>query len=133
MQSKGLEAFTLLEMVMVIIIIAIMASLAQGVYTKLMERGRQVEAIRLLGHIRRSIIRYYAEHATLVSSDADWNSLDVQDPGTSPRFFRFHLGNSGNTNIVDVCYAERINVVAVYGLYTIGIGWNGEIENTCTY
>ena len=131
--ARRCEGFTLLELIMVIVIIGIMASLAQVLYAKLMERSRQVEAIRLLGHIRRSIIRYYAEHGVVVSSDEDWDSLDIRNPGTAPRFFRFHLGDSGNTNITDICYADRINVSAVYGLYTIGIGWNGEIENTCAY
>ncbi len=127
------SGFTLVEIIMVIVIIAIMASLAQSSFTKLTERSRQCEATRLLGHIRRALFRYYAEHGVFLDSDSYWNQLDIVPPGNLPRYFSFHLGDSPATTIVDLCYADRKNYQAIYGLYTIGIDLNGDIENTCPY
>lgn len=56
------RGFTLLELVVVIIIIAVLASLGFTQYTKIMEKSRSAEAKLILGQLRRAQIAYYLEN-----------------------------------------------------------------------
>jgi len=55
------KAFTLLELIVVIIIIGILATLGLTQYTKVVEKGRVAEAISILGTIRTAETGYYLE------------------------------------------------------------------------
>ncbi len=55
------NGFTLLELLMVVIIIAILASIALPQYIRAAERSRAAEAIQLIGAIRSSELRYAAQ------------------------------------------------------------------------
>lgn len=56
--------FTLLELMMVVIIIAILAAVALPQYLKLAEKARMTEAVSLLGELRSSELRYFPENST---------------------------------------------------------------------
>ncbi len=60
---KDKRGFTLLELLMVVIIIAILASIAIPQYFKAAERARSSEALQMLATMRGSETRYYAEWA----------------------------------------------------------------------
>ena len=60
-QTGKRGGFTLLELLMVVIIIAILASLAVPQYIKTVEKARMAEAIAMLGQIRNSQIRFKVE------------------------------------------------------------------------
>ncbi len=132
MGMKAKPGFTLLELVMVLIILGILISLGEQVYFKTVERARQSEALKYLGQIRMALIRYYAEHAVWISSDAYFNSLDITPPDQSfARYFEFHLGDTPDTSIADVCYANRTSYQLTRDQpYVIGINRDGTIENT---
>lgn len=55
------DAFTLLELIMVVIIIAILVSIALPQYTKSTERAKDQEAITNLNLIKTAELIYYAE------------------------------------------------------------------------
>jgi prepilin-type N-terminal cleavage/methylation domain-containing protein len=74
-KSKG---FTLLELLMVVIIIAILASIALPAYLKATEKSRSTEALQILGQIRASENRYKAMSAAGAYS-ANQDDLDVVD------------------------------------------------------
>ena len=78
--KKDRGGFTLLELLMVVIIIAILASIALPQYLRTAERARASEALQVLGAIRTSEMRYKAFSPTNVFSD-DINELDVDIPG----------------------------------------------------
>ena len=63
------RGFTLLELLMVVIIIAILASIALPQYFRVTERSRTAQALQLLSSIRGSQIRFRAQDPT--------NSYDV--------------------------------------------------------
>ena len=129
---KQVKAFTMIELIMVVIIIGILASIGSAVMFKVVERSRQAEALKFLGAVRRALLRYYAEHAVLLSNDLDMSFLDIAPPSNQgAKYFEFHLGDSSNTVQMDVCYADRNNVdLSYYQPYTIGVTINGDIENT---
>ena len=79
------RGFTLLELLMVVIILAILASIALPQYLRVAERSRTAEAITMLAAIRESELRYraqdtgqqYTKDTRLLDIDirnsSDWN------------------------------------------------------------
>ena len=72
--------FTLLELLMVVIIIAILASIALPQYLRIAERSRAAEGLSVLAAVRSSELRY--KGADLNNSyTVNLNSLDIDGPG----------------------------------------------------
>ena len=61
-RRKGTKGFTLLELVIVIVILAVIAGLAVPRYIKTVNRSRGMEALSMLNHIRESAERYFARN-----------------------------------------------------------------------
>jgi prepilin-type N-terminal cleavage/methylation domain-containing protein len=74
MKSKG---FTMLEILIVIIIIAILATFAIPQYLKASRRAIASEAVTSIGALRGALARYYQEYNTLTPNIDD---LDVDNP-----------------------------------------------------
>ncbi len=83
--------FTLLELIIVIIIVGILASIGGPMYFKTIERARMVEGRIILGMIRMAQLRYYAAHARFTNN---LRELDVED--ADGRFFNVDLTASVN-------------------------------------
>ena len=80
------KGFTLLELIVVVIIIGILASLGLPQFFKTVEKGRAAEGTSLLGMLRSAQLRYYAEKATFTAAVAN---LDVDY--TTPKYFTVTL------------------------------------------
>ena len=77
--------FTLLELLMVVIIIAILAALALPGYFRATERARTSEAQITMGQVRGAIQRWCVENGNGgVNSPAAFNQLDVELPTPPP-------------------------------------------------
>jgi prepilin-type N-terminal cleavage/methylation domain-containing protein len=64
MNKKG---FTLLELVVVVIILGILATLGFTQYTKMVEKGRTAEAKMILGQIRTAEVAYHQQYGGYTS------------------------------------------------------------------
>lgn len=64
------KGFTLLELIVVIIIIGILATLGLTQYGKMVERGRGAEARQLCGNLRSLAAAHYLEYNTLAAPNA---------------------------------------------------------------
>jgi len=117
---KGAQGFTLLELLMVVIIIAILASIALPQYLKTAERSRGSEALQMLGTLRSAELRYQAGSPTNVFTAA-LADLDTTIPAASALF-----GYSVNAALTHGLAARSI-----VGGFTIGINLlNGNICST---
>ena len=77
------KAFTLLELIMVVIIIGILVAVALPQYTRTAERARAAQMLPLLASIRGSEIRFRSQSATNVYTTTLAN-LDIDLPATLP-------------------------------------------------
>lgn len=75
---KGARGFTLLELLMVVVIIAILSSIAIPQYIRTVERARMSEALSMLGQLHAAQVRMKAERGSY-STDVTLKELDV-DP-----------------------------------------------------
>ena len=82
------RGFTLLELLIVVIIIGILASLALPNFFRGVERARWAEAKSVLGSLRGAQLRYYAQYGAYT---ATIGNLDVQT--TVPKYFSFTAGS----------------------------------------
>lgn len=78
------KGFTLLELMIVIIIVGILASLALPRFITATKKAKESEARGLLGAIRSSQLRYYVEHNNAYHVDADLSDgsgldIDITD------------------------------------------------------
>lgn len=74
MRKKG---FTLLEVLIVVIIIGILASIAMPQYMSTLQKAKSSEALTNLGSIRSAMGRYYYEQIALTSAYAQINGTDL--------------------------------------------------------
>ena len=87
LKSKNMRGFTLLELVAVMIIVGILATLGMSQYSRTVERSRQAEAISILGALRGAQLRFAAENAG--SCTSAMASLDVDVPAA--KYFNYTL------------------------------------------
>ena len=60
------QGFTLIELIVVIIIVGILASVGMTQYTKMVEKGRAAEARVVLGSLRSAEVAEYLENGSYV-------------------------------------------------------------------
>lgn len=76
--SRG---FTLIEILIVVIIIAVLAGLAVPMFQGMVERSRRAEALQYLASTRAALTRYFAENNTYVDATLDNIGFNPNQPG----------------------------------------------------
>ena len=75
--AKKKSGFTLLELMIVIIIVGILASLAMPRFITATRKAKEAEARAVLGAIRSAQIRYYLENNEVFTGDINDLDLDL--------------------------------------------------------
>ena len=85
-RMKNNSGFTLLEIIIVIIIVGVLASLALPRLFSTIEFSRSTEAFSSITSIRSSMERCYLMNNETYQGcgDTDFDELDIDDPATSP-------------------------------------------------
>lgn len=80
------RAFTLLELMVVVIIVGILAMIAMPQFFKAAEKARAAEGVNILGALRGAQLRYYSENPKQAFTD-DLTELDVGFNDADYKFF----------------------------------------------
>ncbi|MDD4894526.1 MAG: prepilin-type N-terminal cleavage/methylation domain-containing protein [Candidatus Omnitrophica bacterium] len=109
---KKKNGFTLLELIIVIIIVGILATLGLNQYTNIVESGRGAEAKTSFGLVRKLHQQYYLTNTTRTgetASDVGIGSASDQLPTscTSSYYFRYSYFQSSMGDPVIGVYAYR--------------------------
>jgi prepilin-type N-terminal cleavage/methylation domain-containing protein len=85
---EKVRSFTLVELIIVVIIVGILASLGLTQYSLIVEKSRLAEAKIRLGNMRQIAYQYYLEHGSLDDiQDADLDST----PCVSTSYYQYRI------------------------------------------
>ncbi len=102
---RGKKGFTLTEILIVVVIIALLAVLALPMFVKTIEKAKVGEAISNLNLIRAGQKIYFLEEGYF-SDTID--ALKIEDPNdASSRYFSYEITSSGNSTGDFTAQAER--------------------------
>ena len=92
------KGFTLLELIVVIIILGILATLGFTQYTKMVEKGRTAEAKAILGQLRSAQVAYYQEYGSYATAVANL-IVDAPTAATGTHYFIYASDATSSTAI----------------------------------
>lgn len=122
------RAFTLLELIVVIVILGILATLGYSQYNALAEKGRAAEAKAVLGTILHAVRAYYLEKGVLPASLSEL-TVDAPTACTSTNYFSYWVpAYDGNCVGAGRCTSggKAPNVTREYRMYIrIDGSWRG--------
>lgn len=123
---RNRTGFTLIELIIVVIILGILASIGFIQFLKTIEKGRSAEARNILGDIRSAQESYRLESG---SYTADINLVNVTFPTscTSTYFFSYSLAAGSATAVRCLSGGKSPNALSAYTItlsYSDGV-WSG--------
>jgi len=94
------KGFTLLELLIVVIIIGILATVALPQYTTTIEKARSAEAVINVGAIRLALDRYWYQIGALPANN-NFLSLDIDNPNlVTNKLYTYEFRDDGTTGTV---------------------------------
>ncbi len=104
------SGFTLLEIIIVIIIVGVLASLALPRFFATVEFSRSTEALSAMASVRQALERCYLQQSGTYAN-CNIGNLDVQDPSLSAgaNFKSYAISNQGATGYTIIATRGTIN------------------------
>ncbi len=120
------KGFSLTELMIVVAIIGILATIAIPNFLRYQARAKQTEAKSNLVAIHTSEISYFAENNGFID---DFNAIGFGVSGSSQRYY-YELGNANLGTLPSGCTASTLDVVSASGFTAVAIG-NIDGDATC--
>ena len=98
-KSQLQGGFTLLEILVVIIIVGVLASVAMPALFRNVERARATEALNTMGVIRRAYLGCRLQedpNAGITNCSGSFDALGMDDPGAAPNSHFTYITNNGS-------------------------------------
>ena len=103
LQSKKMQGFTLIEMMITVAIIAILAAVAYPSYTEYVKRSNRSEGQALLSDTAAAQERYYSQNNVYITDNADIAKLNARTDSTTGKYFE-DTDKDGNKSIAQSAY-----------------------------
>jgi type IV pilus assembly protein PilE len=99
------RAFTLLELVVVIIILGVLATLAFTQYGRMVERARGAEARTILGDVRKLAVAYRLENGTVTGFEEAQGNIgtatdQIPSTCTTTHYFSYAVASTDPTTTI---------------------------------
>lgn len=119
------SGFTLLELIVVIIIVGILATLGFTQYTKVIEQGRTAEAKAILGQLRTAQEAYNLEYGTYTTTMANLPINLTEATCDGNHYFSYNvLSTSGSATATRCASNGKTPNVATAAQYTITVTYS---------
>lgn len=130
MEKNG---FTLTELLIVVVVISILASVGFPEYLKVMEKGRSSEARTILGQIRSGETAYYMEYNQFTNNAAALQ-FSVPSSCSATHYFSYGISVSGTTFTATAarCTASGKFPNSAIGAYSLNITDQGVLGGNAT-
>lgn len=122
-QQKG---FTLIELMIVVVIIAILAAISYPSYQEFVKRGYRTEGQAFLSEVAARQERYFAQNNDYVTDTADVGKLSLKN-GTSSETGKYilSLGSAANDGGYTLTATQQFNDTACGNLTLTATGVKG--------
>jgi prepilin-type N-terminal cleavage/methylation domain-containing protein len=95
-KKTWLSAFTLLELLVVIVVIAILAGLMMGAIQRARDTAKKTRALAMMNNVAMAIKLYYNEYGHWPDGDADTTADTVLDTTKNENLYRLLIGTNVN-------------------------------------
>ncbi len=125
-QLNGQKGFSLTELMIVVAIIGILATIAIPNFLRYQAKAKQTEAKSNLVAIHTAEIAYFAENNGYID---DFNAIGFAMSGSSQRYF-YKVGNANLGTLPPGCTDPNLDSVSALGFTAVAIG-NIDGDATC--
>ena len=133
MKQRGRSGFTLLELLVVVIIVGILATIAIPAFLRAMENARAAEARAFLDTLKTAEEAYYQEHQVYSGSFSD---LVVDQPAatSTKHYFKYTLSSASGSTFTGTGTRKTTGDTGkspnYTSAYTVTINQNGDLGGT---